>query len=799
MSFDEKNESHSQSTNYINYKNDKNKLNTEQLVKKNKIINIRIYQNYSNNKNSNAFFEPYNNNFLYLNNFIKSTNEIGTQTETGINNDKIEPEQKINNIKNKENFYRSLSQDKTGINKTSFHSENININVINTEGCEKKNKSIYQYKKRINTSTCKNKSSNKRIKNINYNFNLNKSRISTKKENEVKKICKSKDNKKELYEAANNNKKKDKLKEYISNKIMKDEKRNISTRKNVKDEKNQIAKKYFLFNLKNDNTYTIINDGYYNSKYKENNKISINNIYLDGKSEQNNNKFIKRYNPISSGNHINDFQDINKNNCYCKTYINNNTKNNKNNQNDSKFNLDENRKFFNKIDNRIGLISPVVKKYKKFDELSMVNCFKISINSPEAKRKENINFNEFKIYKIDSNRNKDIVNNDYYKKFINFNKSLSECSPNNNEKKENKDNLKGIVNPIIKKINNKSTEVLPIKIKKKKKINNKNDNENIENNKIKKELKTHKNKENNIKTLTYKDDKKIKGSKKLLIENKKINKKYDSFLQDFTKEEENDILFEDLLKTYSEESDKENKLKENNNDLIGDEKTFFNMSKIPKIEEFKFVKSNNNIIINENITPRRSSPIIINNKPNLKNILDKIHNKVGTNKIDYSYEYKLLNKITFKRNAKIFQNNEYYNKLEKEKKLIKNNKQYKSNLDEEYQKIINKKKMYNFLFNEKDNSIPYNKEFKIGIKDNELNGNNDINNIINRLNTEMKSFSDFKYYDGNQNNEKLNSYKNSKRNKSCKNSYSKYYLNKLEIENKYLIPQLTKKYSDYFY
>lgn len=798
MSFDEKNESHSQSTNYKNYKNDNNnKLNTEQLVKKNKIINIRIYQNYSNNKNSNTFFDQCNNNFLYLNNFIKNTNEIGTQTETGIDNDKIDSEQKMNNIKIKENFYRSLSHDKKDINKTSFHSENININ--NTDGCEKKNKSIYQYKKRINTSTSKNKSSNKRIKNINYNFNLNKSRASTKKEDQVKKNYKSQDNKKVLYEIVNNNKKKDKLKEYISNKIMKDEKRNINNRKSAKDEKNQIAKKYFLFNLKNDNTYTIINDGYYNTKHKENNKISINNIYLEGKSEQNNNKYIKRYNPISSGNNLNDLQDINRNNCFCKTFINNNTKNNKDIQNNSKFNLDENRKFFNKINNRIGLVSPLAKRYKKFDELSVVNCFKISINSPEMKCKENINLKEYNNFKNDSYRNKDNGNNDYYKKFINFNKFLSECSPNNNEKKEIKDKFKESSTPKIKKINNQSKEIIPIKIKKKNKINNKNDNENIENKQNKKELKTHKNKENNIKTLTYKDDKKLKESKKLLIENKKINKKYDSFLQDFTKEEENDILFEDLLKTYSEESDKENKVKENNNDLIGDEKTFFNMSKIPKIEEFKFVKSNNNIIINENITPRQSTPIIINNKPNLQNILDKIHNKVGTNKIDYSYEYKLLNKITYKRNAKIFQNNEYYNKLEKEKKLLKNNKQYKSNLDEEYQKIINKKKMYNFLFNERDNSIPYNKELKFGIKDNDNNGKNVINNIINRLNTEVKSFSSLKYYDGNQKSAKLNSYKNNKRNKSCKNSYSKYYLNKLEIENKYLIPQLTKKYSDYFY
>jgi hypothetical protein len=236
---------------------------------------------------------------------------------------------------------------------------------------------------------------------------------------------------------------------------------------------------------------------------------------LEGKSEQNNNKFIKRYNPNYSGNYLNDLQDINRNNYFCKTFINNNI------QNNSKFNLDENRKFFNKISNRIGLVSPVVKKYKKFDELSVVNCFKISINSPKIKHTENINLNEYKIFKNDSYRHKDIVNNDYYKKFINFNKSLSECSPNNNEKKEVKDNLKESSNPKIKKINNQSLEIIPIKIKKKNIINNKNENENSENNQIKKELKTYKNKENNIKTLAYKDDKKLKGSKKLLIENKK--------------------------------------------------------------------------------------------------------------------------------------------------------------------------------------------------------------------------------------------------------------------------------------
>ena len=51
------------------------------------------------------------------------------------------PKQQKNNIKSEENFCRSLSQDKNDINKTSFHSENININ--NSVGVKKKNKSIY--------------------------------------------------------------------------------------------------------------------------------------------------------------------------------------------------------------------------------------------------------------------------------------------------------------------------------------------------------------------------------------------------------------------------------------------------------------------------------------------------------------------------------------------------------------------------------------------------------------------------------------------------------------------------------
>ena len=55
----------------------------EQIIKKNKIINIRIYQNYSNNKNTNIFYNQFTNNIINNTNFpLKITNDISTQTLT---------------------------------------------------------------------------------------------------------------------------------------------------------------------------------------------------------------------------------------------------------------------------------------------------------------------------------------------------------------------------------------------------------------------------------------------------------------------------------------------------------------------------------------------------------------------------------------------------------------------------------------------------------------------------------------------------------------------------------------------
>ena len=821
MSLDKTNETNSLSINNIK---DNNKLNTEQIVKKNKIINIRIYQNYSSNKNSNTYFDRCTNNFFNINNLTKNTNEIGTQTDGESENNKKKKIIQNNLKKNKEYYYKSISQDKPNKNKSSINLDNIQVSKSYSYGI--KNKKIYQYNKKPNNNIRKN---GKIIKNYSYNFNNKKEKLINKNDNK-----KYKGSSYELYEIFNDEKKSNKTKKDDNNIIYKDKmtyinnnNNNKNVKNNLKTEKNQIAKKYCLFNLKNDNAYTIINDGYYNSNYKENYKISINNIYLNGKSEQNNYKYVKRFNPVNEGNNLNNDLNTNSINYFCKTYLNNNKQNDNIQNNNTKFNLDENRKIFNRMNNRISI--PETKILKGFKELSIVNCNNIFIYN--IKNNKNINVNE-NIYLNNNNSIKNLKNSISDKsvnnKKVNIKKSLCNYidKDNNHINKElQKNNLKQNKTSVNSSAVKHSMEILnPKNINIKKITNEKKIEENSNKNEIKIKIKNKNNINNNIniKPLKYKEkvekkinDQKLKNNTNKLKDFNKFNIKIDSFLQDITKEEENDILFEDLLKTYSEESDKDNKKDENqNNEIIGDEKTFFNTSKIPKIEEFKFIQKNNYMSLNPNnlnkikieensyITNENSPQKI--NKPNLKNILDKIHNKVSINKIDYTYEYEFLNKLTYKRKANIFQENKLYDGLIKQKKLIKNNRQYKSNLDDEYQKIINKEKMYNFIFNDRNDSIPYNKELRLDKRKNENFGNNKVKNIINKLNTEIKTSSTIKFYNNyNQNNSKTNNYsykyKNNRRNKSCKNSYSKYYLNKLEMENKFLIPQLNKKNVNYFY
>ena len=811
MSFDKTNEinniSKSQSLNHNKDKKDNNNKNKEQIIKKNKIINIRIYQNYSTNKNSNTFY-PNTNNYIDINNLQKQTNEIGIQTETeNGNNNQILITQN-NYIKNIDYLYRSISQDKKYIDKVSINSHKNNNSrtfsyVINDKN---KDKQIYKHKK-IENNIRNNK---KLMKNRSCNSNNKNKKIIKKKQNKNNNSNKCFNN--ELCKILNSDKK-SKKKESIINMNKKDLSNYIIGKKNknnnICDEKNQIAKKFSLFNLKNDNQYMIINDGNYNTNYKENNKISINNIYLNGKSEENNNKYIKKYSPIKDENNCNKRQNLLINNFLCKTSKNNNSKQYENIETyNTKFNLDGNRKLFNRV------ITPEFKKLKIFKELSVVSCNEIFINKTKKNEKYNIINKDNNINKTTNNNNYHLYNqnnnSNIYNALIknineNVNKYLSNyISKNNNIKNDLKENIKSINGDISK----ESLEILSDKTKK---------TNNIQKHKNYNKLRKMKNKDNNNEPVQNKDKKitykKFININKKVKDNNKLNIKYDSFLQDMTKEEDNDILFEDLLKTYSEETNKENISKENN-EIIGDEKTFFNSSKIPKIEEFKFIQKNisnrntiNNLLVTPNITTSRENTSQNRNKPNLINIFDQLHDKIRTNKInyEYKYEYECLNKLAHKRNEKINEDNKMYDKFMKEKRLSKNNLQnlnkYKYN--DEFKKINNKEKMYNFIFNEKLNSIPYNNELKLDLGENEKKQKNNLNNIIDKINTEIKSNSIKKLYRNYSHSKpKINNYelkyKSSKRDKRYKNSYSKYYLNKLEIENKYLIPQLNNKKFDYF-
>jgi hypothetical protein len=162
-------------------------------------------------------------------------------------------------------------------------------------------------------------------------------------------------------------------------------------KKNQKEEKYKIAKKYSLFNLKNDNKYTIINDGTYNSNHKENNKLSINNVYLNGKSENSNNKYIKRYNPNYEYNNL-----ITFNNNYFKTYKSKNIEQYDKVYNiHSKFDLDIYRKKFNRSND--GLATPEKKNIKKFNKLFLIHCNEIVIDNKQSNKKDIIN--DYKLFK----------------------------------------------------------------------------------------------------------------------------------------------------------------------------------------------------------------------------------------------------------------------------------------------------------------------------------------------------------------------------------------------------------------
>ena len=739
MSFEKKSEKYNNISKSLtlskNLTSNNKSLNQEKIIKKNKIINIRIYQNYTSNKNTNTFYNQSTNNIIKnINNQSRITNEMGTQTLS------------INHLK-------KLSQ-KNGNNKYNF-------SKTFCTGIFKNDKSIGNKKK--------NKRKNK---NISCNINYKKKNINNLKENTLTKKIK-----KEFF----NEEEKNINKKIKSGKSIKNNETN-----NKSAEKNKIAKKYSLFDLKNDNKYLIINDGIYDTNYHENNKLSINKIYireeqknesginnfLSEKSKTSKEKRLENYFLSEKNFHRNDIDKINKTN---KISILNIKKNEKN------------------ISNKKEI------KKEKFEKLSIFQCNNISFVN-EKDKLNNINKNIQLI-----NENNDKINNykNFYQKFItnmhdSVNKFILEYKKINHfeeeknfkeKEHENKYIFSNLTNNIINNISKESFQILSknsqkIREKDKNKINKYTNIQ--EKNKDKKIIKREKinNKEKNSDKKNQK-----KNNVKNINEANKLTIKYDSFLQDMTQENDNEIKIEDLLKIYTEESIKANKSLEdskNNNKIIGDEKTFFNNSKIPKIEECIYInnmKENDMNLIN--LSKNKKASII--NENNLEKInLKNNYYKISMNK----NEHENFNKIYYKRNIK--QENNKFNDIIKSTTCTKSPNKYIFSMGKNYQKNINKEKMYNFLFNEGSH---YNKNI---IFDNK-NKQNFVNNMINKIEIDIKSSTGINFYrNNNYYTSRLNYMKHDKRNWSYKNSYSKLYLNKLEIENKFLIPQLNRKSRDFF-
>ena len=766
----------------------KNKYNNsrEQIVKKNKIINIRIYQNYSNDKNSNTIFNPYTNNYFNnINNPLKETNEIGTQTITEKELKNFINKNSINNINNNI-LIRNSSNNK--IDKVLHKYEN-HYNFSKTFSTKfKKKKIIYNNNKIIRKSKF-----NNIIRNNSYNINCKRKQMTNLKETINNNIIQS-----NIFE--------------ITNELNNSKKNNINIKKenrNKDDDKNKIAKKYSLFNLKNDNKYLIINDGNYNSQYQVKGKISINNIYSNKQKKKDlslNNFLTKSPNTPIQRNFDNYLHSENNE---CRTNdVYSNTINKKLWNSTNIFRDKDNNK--NDIKKEIDYMDKLCfKTSNKFEKLSIMKCSDMIIN--EEKKDNNIN-NDISIK--NSQKNDIIKDKDFYRKFItniqnDVNKLLLKCGNkpiyiNKNILKEENDKNDIEKNNFINEMTKDFSKTYQNKIKENKTYKS----VNKEKNKINKNFESkdkYKGKYIYKKNITKMNKERTKSkmnqknANTKIIENKKTNKKYDSFLHnEIIKDDENGIKFEDLLKTYTDESIKENKSSDEiNNEIIGDEKTFFNNSKIPKIQEC------NNILVK---SKEKENDMNINNQIKIKNITyhnnhEKINNKnnykkIRTNKVESEKNKDFFTMLNYANNKK--DNYKQIDKIMNSNTCINKKKNYIFNIDKNYQKYLNKEKMYNFLFNENNNSTSYkNKEVKFNLKDKDNVGINVVNNILNKISKDISSSTAMKFYSQN-NSSRVGELKYNKRNRSYKNSYSKYYLNKLEIENKLLIPQLNRKNEDLF-
>ena len=757
-------------------KNNNSKTSRQQIIKKNKIINIRIYQNYSNNKNSNTIFNPCSNNIINnINIPLEVTYEIGTQTITDKNS-----KNKIKNdisVKSNNIIQRNTSNAKN--NKELQKYEN-HYNFSKTFSATLKNKKILKNENKI----VRKKKVKNITKNISYNINVKRKQIINLKENMY--------NKNKLFEVNED------LNNSIKNIINKNNKKNESN--NRSDEKNKVAKKFALFNLKNDNKYLIINDGNYDSHYHENSKLSINNIFIrhEKKNTLDKNKLImKRPNTpkeLKFEQHLHNERNI----CNIYEFHSNN------NQNKDK-EIHSNNCIKDKKDNNYvnkDIYNNIKQKYinvkNKFENLTITKNNNIFINNEknsdinEKQKKIEINDKQNFYSKFITN-----INNNVNKFFLNYENKQNYEQKNIIKEENNNINILKEQKEIINDITKNSFKILSknSKIEENKEKNKVEDEKNKKLNKQPKENQPKKNENNlvlkaetNKEKSMNKENSKKKNSKLKDNKNMNMNKKLESFFNDVTQEDENGVKFEDLLKTYTDESIKGNQsIEEMNNKIIGDEKTFFNNSKIPKIEECnhkeEYMKENDKNINNINIKA---------NKRNRNNFFINDLEGIKTSKVD-STEEKDIFKLLRKKFKKKKEDDEF-------EKIIKSNnyinaKNYIFNIDKNYQRNLHKEKMYNFLFNEKLNSNTY--TIKDPILDNKDKEKDGINNLINKLNEELKSNTTTQFYRKNSSSSRINLLNCDKRNRSNKNSYSKYYLSKLEMENKMMILQLSKRNDDF--
>ena len=733
----------------INLKPDESK-NRDSSKKRNKIINIQIYQSYLNRKNNNLN-NKYTNQYIKFKTVRKRTTESGTQTESN-NNFNDFALYKNNLYKNDSNFFQKRYNNKK--NKTSKTIEFYNISK-NDRKKSYDNKIQYSNFLR-NKNKSKNTSRNKDINNNNKKLNLqNKINNHSYKDLDVFDILSTH---KKCYNK--------------NNEIRNENKINFN---NTDNERNKISKKVRLFNIGNnesniDNNTLNSNDNY--NYFNESNKNQLNSTKNDELSNNNIEYNTCRYD------HRFTFANYHKNSL---DHI-------KNNATMTKCSLFKNCNIINKFNYYNGYLSQYISKidtkrkdYNKY----ITNKTNTSSSIKIVKGLEGLHVDNYKEISINNNNQNDDV-----------------IKENNNDLIQNDSDK--FYNNLIKNINNNIGKRVLRNAKNNQMIDNKNNNNSLENSQIK-YANTNNDDNNSIDKFanTNIDD---NSFNKFIRDNKNQNDDIDKktstiFQEDIPKDEieSGEICCENLYNTYDESEKEINnqsnlQIEKQNNNKIADEKSFYN--KIPKIEE-----------IDIHSRPSDQSSQVNNYCNNYNNI--NPFTKNNKNLFNYDYEFQLINKLSNKQKNKAI--NENTNNIPQQKTNKPNNENkinqfnpYKIKKEiENLKKMSNKVRMYNYLFNDENNMLTSANSktlryLEMVDRNSRLNRDNvsKVDNMINQLCEEIKI---------NSNNLKCGNSCDAKyfsrfiKGDKNKNSYSKYYLNKLEVENNYLIPQLKIQNKEYLY